>query len=358
VARSYGLLKSSVWESGSDFRTLGPLAQWAYTMLLSQPQISNLGILPYTPTRWIRLAAGLTLDAFQQALAELAAGRFVIVDEDAGEVLVRTFVKHDKVWAQPRLVANARTLIDSVESRPIYDYLVDRHPWLVQAWDKQQIHDFETPRSTAPETPPDTPSETRLDTPFLKNGSEQRVQDQGVGPGSSSRTNGYLEDARARAEQQEPAAAEDPDLEAPREHDIRHAVEQLRDHDAGSLTQLEPIARQLPAILFRDVVDRTQTRIHTSRVANHTGLFRRLLEVAATEHQRRSEPLREVRDLRSHVEFQARSYARGKHPWDVAADLLERELARLGLDETDRVELLDHAADVYRHETDRAGVPS
>jgi hypothetical protein len=143
MARTIGVLKVEVWEPVSEFRTLELVPQWAYVMLLSQPQISNLGILPYTPEKWGRLAAGLTVETVETALRTLDERRFTVTDRDTGELLVRTFIKHDKVWSQPKLVTNARRLIREVESATIRDYLVDRHPWLREAWPLTRIKTHE-----------------------------------------------------------------------------------------------------------------------------------------------------------------------------------------------------------------------
>jgi hypothetical protein len=124
-----------MWEPGSEFRQLSPMAQWSYTMLLSQPQISNLGLLPYVPEKWVRLAAGLTTEQLEEALHELEDRHYVIIDKDAVELLVRTFIKHDQVFTQPALTTNARVLIRSVESETIRTYLLNRHVWLDgEAW--------------------------------------------------------------------------------------------------------------------------------------------------------------------------------------------------------------------------------
>lgn len=162
MARSHAVLKSIVWEPGSDFRDLSPLAQWAYVMLLSQPQISNLGILAYTPEKWTRLAKGLTVVPLLDALSELERSHFVLIDRDTAELLVRTFIQHDKVWSQPKLIISARKLIREVESAAIRDLLISRHPWLVNDWDKQMIKEFEDS-----DTPIDTPNERGIRHPLM-----------------------------------------------------------------------------------------------------------------------------------------------------------------------------------------------
>lgn len=169
MARSHGILKTTVWDVGSEFRQLSRNAQWAYTMLISQPQITNCGCLPYLPHKWAALAAGGTRPELDQALAELEERRFIVVDETTSELLVRTFVKHDRIYRQPNLVKNARAEFRGIESTMIRDYLADRHPWLtdetIDPPEYEQNGLRETPSETPFTTLCETPSETPLETP-------------------------------------------------------------------------------------------------------------------------------------------------------------------------------------------------
>lgn len=188
MPRSHGVIKTEVWEAVSDFRRLPVDAQWAYAMLISQPEISNLGLLPHVPEKWWRLAEDLDRDRLNLALGILEQQRYTITDHGTGELLVRTFIRHDAIWKQPKLVTNARRLIRSVESDRIRDYLTERHPWLTdETWspDKIRRHETkkrgpETPSDTPSFTPPDTPSETPIGEP-VENRAEKGVTE-GVSP--------------------------------------------------------------------------------------------------------------------------------------------------------------------------------
>jgi hypothetical protein len=107
----------------------------------------------------------------------------------------------------------------------------------------------------------------------------------------------------------------------------------LRDHDdPGSFVQLVPIAAQLPRALFLDVQRRHAERVRSPHVRNHTGLFRHLLDLAASEHKHRiaaaAAAAFEARSPEDHVRADAHSYARGRHPWSVGAELIEKMLRR------------------------------
>lgn len=129
MARTYARVKGSVW-TDEDWRSLSPEAQWAYLLLISQPQITNCGVLPYLPARWTRLAAGLTTGAVRAMLEELEHHRFVVVDEAAGEVLIRSFVKHDGVEKVPNIRQAALRQYEEIESRLIRHTLAGEYPHL------------------------------------------------------------------------------------------------------------------------------------------------------------------------------------------------------------------------------------
>lgn len=363
MARSYGALKVSVWEPGSEFRTLSPLAQWAYALLLSQPQLTNLGTLPYTPERWSRFAAGMTLELLEQAIDELGHGAFVIVDRDTGELLVRTFIKHDKVFEQPRLVTNARRIIHEVESDRIRSYLTMRHPWLLDESTKEAVEKYE---ADVAETPFDTPSHT----PFQANGNKPlseplseplsigvskplrpRAARVGPGPGpgvgaAAKVQTQALSEAQheTREDEQQPenlAAAQA--LEAPRPSAIGDVCLEW----AADQRQVEPLAQALTAGEFADVVATVRKRVETGNVQNPAGLLMQLLRLAVKQRERRDIGQVTIATPAEQVLADAVDYARGGHPLEVAADLIERKLRRLAVSDDDRSVLLAEAVDAY-----------
>lgn len=127
MARAFAKVKGTVWRD-SDWRDLEPDEQWAYILLLSQPQINNCGVLPYVVTRWARLAAGLTVDAVNHLMEALDRAGFVVVDEETAEVLVRTFIKHDEVERQPNLLKAAKRQYHEIQSPRIRASLVVEYP--------------------------------------------------------------------------------------------------------------------------------------------------------------------------------------------------------------------------------------
>lgn len=154
MARSHGILKTTIWEATSEFRQLTLNGQWCYAMLVSQPQINNCGAVPYVPEKWVRFANGLDRDTLNQSLLELRARLFIVVDEDTGELLVRTFIKHDRIWKQPNLITAARREYAAIESQLLREILLHQHPWLTTSTTAEAVKKTEETSKTKGLTEP------------------------------------------------------------------------------------------------------------------------------------------------------------------------------------------------------------
>lgn len=111
--RAFAQLYTRIW-SDEDFRMRSAAAQRMYMLLLSQPQLTYCGTIPLTLRRWAKCAPDTTPDDIRAALDELAEHRFVVIDEDTDELLVRTFIRNDELWKQPRMLGVA--LEESLET--------------------------------------------------------------------------------------------------------------------------------------------------------------------------------------------------------------------------------------------------
>ena len=103
MARGHGRILTSIWED-ADFLTLTQEQQRLYLFLISQPNLNHAGLLPLTLRRWSRKAAGLTPTALDVLLSDLDQARFIVVDDDTEELLIRSFVRNDGVWKQPKVM--------------------------------------------------------------------------------------------------------------------------------------------------------------------------------------------------------------------------------------------------------------
>jgi hypothetical protein len=124
MARTEARIFVDIW-TDADFIALPGPAQRMYLFLLSQPDIAHDGVIALRPRRWARASAGLTEQAVQADLDVLAAGRYVVMDDDAEELLVRSFIRRDRVYMQPNLLLAARKHLSMITSQAIRTALVD-----------------------------------------------------------------------------------------------------------------------------------------------------------------------------------------------------------------------------------------
>jgi len=130
MARAYGRIASTIW-TDPDFLDLNSEPQRLYLFLLSQPDLSHAGLLPLRERRWGKKVSGGSSRSIMAALETLADTRFVVVDQDTEEVLIRTMVRNDGVWRQPKVMIRMREdarLIESPHLRAAFAVELDRLP--------------------------------------------------------------------------------------------------------------------------------------------------------------------------------------------------------------------------------------
>jgi hypothetical protein len=101
MARNYSNIVTAIWKD-PDFRALPGSAQRTYMMFFSQQDISAAGVLAVTLSRWARYAADTTVQSITADIDILAAKKYVVVDADTDELLVRSFAKWDKGYRNPK----------------------------------------------------------------------------------------------------------------------------------------------------------------------------------------------------------------------------------------------------------------
>lgn len=105
MARDHARFQTAVWND-FDWRRLPQGAQHTYWMLASHPDLSYCGVIDYLPGRWIDLASDLTEPKLKAAIRHLERAKYVVVDRKTHELLVRSFIRHDKILAR-RNMGNA-----------------------------------------------------------------------------------------------------------------------------------------------------------------------------------------------------------------------------------------------------------
>jgi hypothetical protein len=118
MARSEARISVDIW-SDDEFLALDEGEQRAFMFVISQIDLAHDGVIPLRMPRWARKARGLSVEQMQQRIAGLAANRFVVADYEAGELLVRSFIRRDKVYRQPNVLRAAADHLPMVESATI-----------------------------------------------------------------------------------------------------------------------------------------------------------------------------------------------------------------------------------------------
>ena len=123
MARSEARVLVDIWDDG-DFLALSPTAQRMFLFLISQRDLEHTGVLALRERRWAKGAAGMTAADIAKDLGELERGRFVLIDEDAEELLVRSFIRRDKVFKQPNVMRAAAERVSTIKSSRVRQELL------------------------------------------------------------------------------------------------------------------------------------------------------------------------------------------------------------------------------------------
>ncbi|MFC8009106.1 hypothetical protein [Streptomyces cinereoruber] len=124
MARGHGRILTSIWED-ADFLALGEREQRLYLFLISQPNLNHAGLLDLTLRRWSRKARGLTSAELEKLLQALEETRFVVMDEDTEELLIRSFIRNDGVWRMPKVMGAAVSGALEISSKHLQRALLD-----------------------------------------------------------------------------------------------------------------------------------------------------------------------------------------------------------------------------------------
>lgn len=117
MAREHARILTRIWRDDAEWRALPWEGQHMYFVLLSQPVLTHAGTLPLTLTRWSGLTEDRTVADVEKAVRLLEERRFVVIDWETEELMIRSFIRNDGVYRQPNVLKAAmRVLLDEVES--------------------------------------------------------------------------------------------------------------------------------------------------------------------------------------------------------------------------------------------------
>lgn len=103
MGREYSRIKLTIWND-PDFQALTYRAQWLYFVMLTHPTIDACGVVEWREAKLAHFAGGMTVRDLHRAAAELGRGRFIAIDPDTEEALIRSFVRHDGGMKSPNMV--------------------------------------------------------------------------------------------------------------------------------------------------------------------------------------------------------------------------------------------------------------
>lgn len=120
MARDHARLVVAI-QDDPDWCSLTSAEQSTYIALLTSRDLSYCGVCPLIPERFAATAKDRTVRTFQRDLTVLERPRFVIVDRDTAEILVRTYVRHDGILKQRNITKSMIAAMRKVHSPQIVD---------------------------------------------------------------------------------------------------------------------------------------------------------------------------------------------------------------------------------------------
>lgn len=115
MARTFGAVYLRIWRD-QDWRTLSHTEQYLYWTLIFQPKLNRAGLLEYSPRRWAEGNSTLTVPDVEATIKSLELRGYVVLDEGTNELLIRTYVRNDEAWKQPKVMASVVSAANEIES--------------------------------------------------------------------------------------------------------------------------------------------------------------------------------------------------------------------------------------------------
>jgi hypothetical protein len=123
MAREHAQIKLAIW-ADDDFRDLTRDEQHLYFALVTHPSLSYAGVVDWRPARIAALAADWTREDVETTAKGLIAKRYIVVDEETEEALVRSFIRNDEILKQPKVALAMLTAWAGVASKLLRGVIV------------------------------------------------------------------------------------------------------------------------------------------------------------------------------------------------------------------------------------------
>lgn len=131
---AYVRVVRSIW-TDPEWLDLTSTEKLVYLQLISQPNVSKCGVLPFVPRRWAHMHPDLSADDLIGALSALEAKRYVVVDRDTEEILIRTYLRYDEAWKQTNGTRGIQIEAQEIMSKRLLDAVIEEYeqasgnPW-------------------------------------------------------------------------------------------------------------------------------------------------------------------------------------------------------------------------------------
>jgi hypothetical protein len=118
MARDFARVRGRIW-SDDDWRALPGEAQWLYLHLLSAATLNYAGVADWRPSRIAALTGNWTATDIEEFALHLEHARYVVIDRDTEEALIRSFLRHDGLMGQPNVAAAMVKDFAGIASTPL-----------------------------------------------------------------------------------------------------------------------------------------------------------------------------------------------------------------------------------------------
>lgn len=128
MARDRANINTNI-HTDQDWRDLTIAEQHLYWLLSTHPDMNYIGVVDWRTARLAAMAADATKEGVQATAESLQAKRFVFIDEETEEILVRSFLRHDGLLKQPKLsisMVNAYGATSSKKIREVVTFELQR----------------------------------------------------------------------------------------------------------------------------------------------------------------------------------------------------------------------------------------
>lgn len=119
MARRAAMILTRIWRD-DDFLEQDPFDKLVLLEVVTQDDVNHAGVVPHRPAKWAKRLSSprvqVTAAQVTAALGRLEAARFVVIDEEEGELLIRTYLRNDDVYKQVPLIKAAFKTMETVAS--------------------------------------------------------------------------------------------------------------------------------------------------------------------------------------------------------------------------------------------------